>query len=84
MRVLAALALMVFLLVALTAAMPTDVSKSPDRLLRAWQNPSDPTLDSVSINTMYQLRGDLLLLVTLMVPAGIGGLVMLAFTSGRK
>ena len=44
MRVLAALALMAILVVVLTAAIPLDTSQTPDRLLRAWQDPVDPVL----------------------------------------
>jgi amino acid transporter len=76
MRSLGALALMVFLLLALTAAMTADVSQTPDRLWRAWQDPTDPTLDSISINSMYQLQSDILLALALLAPAGLGGLVM--------
>ena len=83
MRVLAALALMVFLLLALTAAVSTDPSQTPDRLWRAFQDPADPGLDSISINSMYQLQSDVLLLLMLLVPAVVGGLIMLA-AGGRR
>ncbi len=39
-----------------------DPSLAPAKLLLAYQNPADPSLDSVSIDASYEVQRDLILL----------------------
>ena len=75
MRVLACFVLLVCLLAILIMLMPIDPEVSWAGLWRAWQNPMDPTLDSITLNTMLEIRSYLYVVAILTVPALVGAAI---------
>ena len=83
-KAMGVLAILAFLLLAFLTGSPADDSLNPGKLLQAWRNPVDPRLDSATVNAMYELRGNLTLVLLLAVPAGLGGLLMLGLSGGKR
>lgn len=76
--VLVAVAFMVYL------AFPPGSPYALDKMLLAWQNPADQSLGATTVNAMYELQSNVILVLLIAVPAGLGGLVALAFGSNQK
>jgi len=84
MKVLGTLAVLTFLVLVVLTGSPADDSLNPGKLFLAWRNPVDPSLDSATINAMYELQGNLVLALLLAVPAGVGGLLLLGLSGGKR
>jgi type III secretory pathway component EscU len=72
-KILAILAVVVFFLLMANFAIQ-DCGTTVAEVIKAAKNPVDPSLDSIAINTMYQVQGNMVLIWTgilFSIPTGI-------------
>ena len=86
MRVLVVLCLLLCCAIILLGIfMPTNASLvTLDGLLRAWKDTADPSLDSITINAMLEIKSYVTAFLIVAIPSLLGGLaVFVSLASDR-
>lgn len=80
MKAIVCLGIVIVGLAVLVSLAPAEGSFAPEKLLLAWQNPVDPSLDSLTVNAALKLRSNLTIFVVIGGAAALGGLITFALS----